>query len=60
VNAFRPATRFDHDRDAKFRLAGAHERVPCRKCHPEGRTADGKPQTLYKPLAVTCQSCHGG
>jgi hypothetical protein len=58
--AFRPASRFDHDRDAAFALAGAHVKVPCRSCHPRGTDSQGRPQTLYRPLSGTCQSCHGG
>jgi hypothetical protein len=60
VTTFRPATRFDHNRDASFSLAGAHERVPCRRCHPTRADANGKGQVLYKPLAANCESCHGG
>jgi len=59
TSTFRPAVRFDHDRDAGFKLAGAHERVPCQRCHPTGSDASGKKQVLYKPLASACQSCHG-
>lgn len=59
-STFRPAVRFDHDRDSRFALAGAHERVPCGKCHPAGTSGEGKRQVLYKPLDPTCRSCHGG
>lgn len=59
TTTFRPAVRFDHDRDARFPLAGAHERVPCARCHPTGSDASGRPRVLYKPLASACQSCHG-
>lgn len=59
TGTFRPAVRFDHDRDATFPLAGAHERVPCRRCHPSGSDASGRKQVLYKPLAAACRSCHG-
>jgi len=56
---FHPAVRFDHDRDSRFPLAGAHERVPCAKCHPSGTGRDGTRQVLYTPLDPTCRSCHG-
>jgi len=59
LDAFAPASRFDHDRDAAFSLKGAHERVPCNQCHhvdPRG----GNPQAvIYRPLSAKCESCHG-
>jgi hypothetical protein len=59
LDAFRPASRFDHDRDAAFALAGAHAKVACDRCHPGGTDSEGRRQTLYRPLPGTCQSCHG-
>jgi hypothetical protein len=58
-DAFRPATEFDHDRDATFALKGGHEKVPCARCHPT-RTVSGQPQVLYRPLDGRCRTCHGG
>lgn len=60
LEAWKPASRFDHDRDARFSLAGAHRKVACSRCHPGGKDAEGNPQVLYKPLPGTCESCHGG
>ncbi len=54
---FAPAGRFDHDRDSRFRLTGAHERVACSACH---RPAPGNGAVRYRPLDVRCESCHGG
>jgi hypothetical protein len=54
VEAFAPAPGFDHDRDAAFRLEGAHATAPCRACHAAG--ADGP---AYRPLSPKCESCHG-
>jgi hypothetical protein len=54
VEAFAPAPGFDHDRDAAFRLEGAHATAPCRACHAAG--ADGP---AYRPLSTKCESCHG-
>ena len=51
-------TRFDHDR-ARFKLDGAHAPVQCEKCHPLEQSAEGKPFRRYRPLAATCQACHG-
>jgi hypothetical protein len=42
--------RFDHDRDTKFRLTGAHRDARCESCH----TGD-----LYaQELGTKCNSCH--
>lgn len=52
------ASRFVHDRDARYRLDGAHARVACAACHkPERR--GGVQRVRYKPLPVTCAGCHG-
>jgi len=37
TDAFRPARRFDHNRDAAFSLRGAHTGVPCERCHRSTR-----------------------
>ncbi|HEU5262770.1 MAG TPA: cytochrome c3 family protein [Gemmatimonadales bacterium] len=59
LDAFRPATRFDHNRDATFTLKGAHENVPCSRCHPAIRGAGGKPVVVYRPVSGKCETCHG-
>ena len=56
--AFRPAGRFDHERDARFSLKGAHAKVPCSSCHPTRRSASGKPVAAYRPISGKCESCH--
>lgn len=59
VDAFAPATKFDHARDASFSTRGAHERVPCNQCHPKdpmGRTPNA---LIYRPVSGKCESCHG-
>ena len=56
---FRPATRFDHNRDAAFSLKGAHANVACARCHPSSRGADGKPVVAYRPISAKCEACHG-
>jgi hypothetical protein len=49
---------FDHDRHSRFKLEGAHARLPCAACHrPESR--DGRTVVRFKPLPVTCEGCHG-
>lgn len=51
-------SRFDHNRDSRFSLEGAHEQVPCADCHPSEQKGD---LTLvrFKPLSTQCRSCHG-
>jgi hypothetical protein len=52
------ATKFDHARESRYRLDGAHARLACAACHrPE--TKDGATFTRYKPLPTTCIGCHG-
>jgi hypothetical protein len=58
-DAFRPASRFAHDRDSRFALAGAHARVSCDKCH-EVRRDDRGAYAVYRSLATECRACHAG
>jgi hypothetical protein len=57
-DSFRPADRFNHDRDADFPLAGAHSRVPCAGCHVSRTIAPGKSLVLYRGISKDCRSCH--
>ncbi len=48
---------FDHNRDSRFPLEGAHAEVSCSECHP---TVSGQqPFVRYRPLDRRCQACHG-
>lgn len=58
VDGFRPAARFDHDRDAAFPLKGAHAAVPCLSCHVEKRNAAGTRLVIWRPLSGKCEGCH--
>jgi hypothetical protein len=58
TDAFRPARRFDHNRDAAFSLKGAHTGVPCERCHRTTRGAGGKPVVIYRPVPNACEACH--
>ncbi|HEU5171038.1 MAG TPA: cytochrome c3 family protein [Gemmatimonadales bacterium] len=60
ADLFRPATRFDHDRDAAFPLEGAHAKVACPSCHPARTGPDGRPLVTYRPVPAACESCHTG
>jgi hypothetical protein len=49
---------FEHNRDSRFPLQGAHQTVPCNRCHP--LLADnGRKYVHYKPLDTGCLACHG-
>jgi RecJ-like exonuclease len=48
--SFRPATRFDHDHETKFRLGAAHRPLACAQCHEGGR---------FKGVPTKCEACHG-
>jgi len=50
--------RFDHDRDSRFELDGNHENLACTKCHQAFRGRNGSRIVRFKPLGVTCKSCH--
>jgi hypothetical protein len=56
--AFVPASKFNHDRDAAFKLEGAHAKTPCASCHVPQPGADGKPFVTYKPTPTKCEACH--
>ena len=49
------AENFDHDRDSRFALAGAHAKVACRACH---KVPAEQPLVVFRPLAIECVSCH--
>jgi hypothetical protein len=51
------ATRFDHARDASYRLDGAHARLACAACHKQ-ETRNGHTFVRYKPLPTRCGGCH--
>ncbi len=57
--AFRPAGRFEHDRDAGFRLLGVHAKVACGRCHVPKKDAAGRVMVIYRPVPKDCKSCHG-
>ncbi|MCB9515419.1 MAG: cytochrome c3 family protein [Candidatus Krumholzibacteriia bacterium] len=54
------AARFDHTKDARFVLDGAHAPLACTACHlPIDIPAPGEAVTLrYRPLPTDCKSCH--
>lgn len=58
MDAFRPAERFDHDKDTRFPLAPAHTSVPCGSCHVKPlRKSD---PVVYRGTVVRCEQCHSG
>lgn len=52
---FAPAVKFDHDRDAAFRLEGAHARIACAACH---RPAGPGRAIVYADAPSRCEACH--
>ncbi len=58
TDAFAPASRFDHDKDASFALKGGHRDVPCASCHRPDPAATGPGRLLYRPLSGKCETCH--
>ena len=56
---FRPASRFDHERDASFHLGRGHAAVPCAKCHSSNPGPEGRPVVRYRGIPAKCQACHG-
>lgn len=52
------AEKFNHDRDARFKLKGAHENIACKLCH-KSVSQNGTKIVRYKPLKFQCEACHG-
>jgi hypothetical protein len=50
---------FDHEKQSKFSLRGAHQKVACKECH-KTEMKNSNQFVRYKPLASTCESCHQG
>ena len=49
---------FDHDKDSRYALQGAHKKVACIGCH---KTEINGTESFvrYKPLKTACRDCHG-
>jgi cytochrome c7-like protein/class III cytochrome C family protein len=60
ADAFQPASRFDHNRDAAFSLKGAHQDVPCNRCHPTDTGSNDPKRLIYRPVSGKCENCHAG
>jgi hypothetical protein len=58
LEAWRPAARFVHDRDTRFKLEGAHAKVACAACHPSKKDAASRARVVYHGVPVRCESCH--
>jgi hypothetical protein len=59
VEAFAPASKFDHTKDATFSTRGAHERVACSQCHSKDSKGATPNVVIYRPVSGKCESCHG-
>ena len=54
-----PALIFDHDRDTKFPLDGAHAEVECQECHAKKQiSGTEKIYVQYADVAANCEVCH--
>lgn len=56
---------FDHDRDTRYPLVGAHRAVACAGCHPTELRAgidagiEGEVAVVrFRPLGMACSDCH--
>jgi hypothetical protein len=49
---------FEHNRDARYALDGAHTKLQCIQCHMTVAADDGGNYIKYKPLGVACADCH--
>ena len=50
--------RFDHNRDSRFSLTGAHSKAPCGLPQREPIRAGGPEAIRYKPVPMSCTGCH--
>lgn len=57
TTSFRPARRFDHAKDARFRLEGAHARAACARCHKPA-AGGGSNVVIYRATPRECAACH--
>ena len=57
-DAFAPAGKFDHDRDAALALKGGHQKVPCAACHTSEPGPNATTRVIYRPVASKCEACH--
>ncbi len=51
------ASKFSHDRDSRYRLEGAHAKVPCGECH-RNTIQESTILVRYKPIGTDCKDCH--
>lgn len=62
VSRFSGADRFDHDKQTKFALAGAHAKVACARCHaviPGANSATPESaRRQYAGVSTACETCH--
>ena len=49
---------FDHNRDSRYKLDGAHEKVKCADCHRTVAVDDSSRYIIYRPLGMLCADCH--
>jgi hypothetical protein len=52
-------SQFDHNKQTRYALDGAHRDVPCLDCHKLTREVASKTVVIYKPTPTECKDCHG-
>jgi hypothetical protein len=57
VSKWKPS-QFDHEKKARFSLAGAHQSVPCRQCHKSKTEIEGRAVLIYRQAPRQCSACH--
>ncbi|MFN8006698.1 MAG: hypothetical protein U0V70_06710 [Terriglobia bacterium] len=57
VSKWKPS-KFDHEKKARFSLAGAHQTVPCRLCHKATHDVQGRAVLVYHETPRQCAACH--
>ncbi len=50
--------KFDHQRDARFKLDADHAKLACSACHRSYDVPGGGKLVRYKPLGRECRDCH--
>jgi hypothetical protein len=50
---------FEHNRDSRFALDGAHAPLACAECHKATQATAELTFVVYRPLGRECADCHG-
>lgn len=56
---FKSGLVFDHQKDSRYPLDGAHDELACSSCHVDYPLGNGRNAVRYRPLGTECSDCHG-